>query len=75
MTAALRLCLLVSVVMLAAGIAAAQDPVRRVYDRVAATFRLGDDRRPPTLRVKALSENNPFKGAYFDPDAREIVLD
>jgi hypothetical protein len=57
------------------GKASAQDSVHQVYERVAATYQLSNNRNPPILRVKVIPENSPYKGAYFDPEAREVILD
>ena len=52
----------------------AQDSVQQVFDRVAATFHLRDGRRPPSLKVLA-KQDGPPRGAYFDPNTREILVE
>jgi len=63
------------VVLAAGAVLPAEDTVQLIFDRVAGTFHLGDLRRPPTLRIAAAKAENEGRGAYFDPDAREIVVD
>jgi len=66
---------LVLIALTSTAILNGQDAVQLIFDRVAGTFLLRDPRRPPTLRVAASKEGTSASAAFFDPEAREIVID